>query len=633
MTQTIILKKWTAFSKIKKLEYHRELEKKRKRKRFRTELAVEKLKFQQKQLKKDNDHLVKKLKVGHCFSFSLNYGIQHRFGKRLFWKDVLQKNATWDENPELLTQIITLPHASPNTKKETLGDWIDFMMNAVIPMQGEEIFSPANITQYNMLNPRLLPSLKKNERKSYVEYLHNGVIHSIQTYEIVAGTFSKEKLIDILSEHSLRQAIILVNGELHTLYLGWNAGLRWLLYDPNNDHRCIEKMEIHGTLEKCIDEIFHLLGNALSFQIASFDPNIKFELSAWKKIVETDFDSLVKENGILQMADYTPDKLIIWLEKMDQSSDSRNSAVDQFKHVFTKPWGESNGLRTIINCEKNILTILLKMAKNSVYYETMSNNIAAALKENDNWEEEQQIVLVTLISEHPSHLLPMLDFLVKDEKSLISTLDLLTEKNEKSETIWQIIDRNALPYRCEVINFFIKKMTGIDYNFYKNLPQPSEGVFSERLLSALLLKLPFKNIDHGFEVIIHTMPEILPIIVKFALATSAGFDILMQAFYTRSNYARQNNWEKLSSNAIKTTVMNLLSQHIHQMDEERLNKQFKKLPAHLSQNTSRWILDCRATDSRSLAAFLQQEVAIARLRFKPAPRIATRSTTGLRLSL
>jgi len=68
--------------------------------------------------------------------------------------------------------------------------------------------------------------------------------------------------------------------------------------------------------------------------------------------------------------------------------------------------------------------------------------------------------------------------------------------------------------------------------------------------------------------------------------------------------------------------MELLSEHIHQMDEKTLKQQLKNLPNNIGDSTSPWMLERRVTRSLGLVAFLQKEIGTSLQRFTPAPAVS-----------
>lgn len=607
MTQTIVLKKLAAFAKTRHTAQHSELENRRRSQRLNPKF-MERLKPLQATLKKNHDELVTTLDDGHCFSLSLNYGIQHYFGKRVWWKGVLQHVATSDNQPDSLTKTIVIRGGAPTKKRKTSGELIALAMNAVLSIQGHRKYLPTGIGQDNILNP-----------DGCIEYLDKGVIYSIKSHKQIAGTFSKNKLIDILKSDNFQKTIILVHSGFHTIYLGQMTESIWVIYDPNYKHKNIETMDKQGTLKECVDEAIKVQeSTALCLEFASFDPDKKFTLPVWSNMIETDFESLVKGDGFLQVCEYHPMELLAWLDEVDQSPETRDRAVKNFKNIFTRKWGNGNGLEEIVGDNEKILLQMLKMGKESFYYESMRLNILKALAEKN---ENTNVALVAFIRYRPRDLLAILDFVVTDNASLVAVMDLFNAVNDKNISVWSRVDQFDSLLKGKLLNFLVTKMTGVDYNYFAALP--SGGInFMVLLLKALLLKLPVKGVDHGFEAVIQKHPEVLPAIVKLGLTTTYGFAWLKLAFSTRRDFSKQGNWEKLSSATEKTRVMELLVEHIGQMDEKTLNEQLKSLPTNGQGSSAEWMLDRRATRSLSLTAFLQKEILVSLQRFTPVSAVS-----------
>src|SRR5690606_11244650 len=95
--------------------------------------------------------------------------------------------------------------------------------------------------------------------------------------------------------------------------------------------------------------------------------------------------------------------------------------------------------------------------------------------------------LTYLINMMPENLLAMLEFCIKDSASFISIMNLFMAVNKENVSAWQRLNDSAPQIRKDIVNFLIKKLTGIDYDFYANVASPDKLSFPELLLQGLMV--------------------------------------------------------------------------------------------------------------------------------------------------
>lgn len=629
MTQDVILKKFTAFSKIAHSRH--KIVWKKEKKQAKSSAIRKKMTGRQKNLKKSHDELITELNNGHCFSFTINYLVQHHFGKRIWWKALLQTVANWDGKKTSLMHPVLLPDAAPvssNQKnQDSLGNLIFRAMNYIVPLQtpGKLSILPQNIVQKNVLATNTISFGENDEvQKSYFEYLHNGIIYFIKQHKRIAGQFSKELLMDIFSEESLKDSLILIHDDGHTIGMAWIEGLTWLVYDPNYDHKT-PAIEMTGTLDQCLDEVIKIVKTALCLEFASFDPDRIFSLAAYEKIKKDNYDALIADRGFFQVSEFFPDELIAWMEKANQSSSSsRDPFIANIIRLLGQDWNEGNGLTSILMDDSRILLQILNMGRESIHYNEMRQTLTNLIAEKD---ADDNIYFMSCIEQAESNLIPLLDFLVTDNASLVSVMSLFNQKNDDKQPLWSLLSKQK---NGELINFLIRKMTGVEDDFYAKIPLYAGDLYlPELLLHALLLKPSGENTDCTFDVIIKKSPDVLPVITQLLLASPNGFHALVSFLYARVSFLEKSNWDKLSSfPEQKNLLMKCLTEQISKLTAKQLMKHQENIC--LRQNSQAgWLSNQKPGSSLDLTLCLQKEMSASLQHFPPAQRVSVKRKWSL----
>lgn len=591
MPQTILLNRFSVFSEMNSEQ---------------KTTAIGRKNAEVKREKRQAD-IAASLEKGHCFSLSINYVAHHHFGNRRWWKSLLHTIATWDGNQKTLNTPVFLTDASfDNTEinGRLLGKLINRAMNYVLPLQSSEKLSliPEHIGQENMLAADAISVAECQDKKSYFEYLHNGKIYSIMQNRKAAGYLPKQLLLDIFSEENLKNCLILIYSDDHAIGLAFITGSTWLIYDPNYDHTNPDAMEKTGTIEQSLDEAIRILGNALTFEFASFDANPVLTLSAYEEAMKADFSVLLSHGGLFHCAKYLPNELIACLEEAYHSPETRDRVIERIKNLFTTKWNDSNGLISILRRDERVLLLLLKIGKESVHYDEMRLNLMTALAAQD---AKESMVLVYLIK-HTESLIPVLDFLVTDKASLVFVMNLFAMNQKDGVPIWSLLNAEESE---QLVNFVLSKMTDNDFDFYGQIPSSeNNSPFPEILLAFMRFKFANNIGETVFEIVLKKTPEVLPVIAQLVLGIPDGLDLLTDFFYSRLSFSSQDNWQMLSNRPVeKQAIMQSLVQHIHQMDLETLTKNYQKICVK-EGGVSGW-LNRSGQKSSGFSVFLRKEIA------------------------
>lgn len=500
VTQTVILDKFIRYSKIKYKQYNDAYElEKNAAKDFAEKEAINK---RQEELKQDHELLIKILDGGHCFGFSLLHAVMDILGKLEWWEALLLKVANWDEKEESLLNENTLPGSDPLLTDEynknkpyiltqhSLDHIIDRALYYIAFHQCSSnnsnlYYKPTEMYQSNILDPNSFSSSKDPQKQtSFLEYLKDGIIHTIQQRKKIAGNFSREQLLEILEDEQCKNSIIMVSNGAHAIRLGFD-GVKWLVYDPNYNHtqpnQKSKALYFTGTKEECINEIISILGSAIGFDFASADPQRSYHFPAYEKLIQTNLASLFSDKGIFILNNKLPDELLTYLEKAEQSASLRDDIFEKCKNSFTKRFFSENGncLSSLMKCHANFRKIL-KLAKASKHYEAIHENIMDALLHKDNAGKPP---LIELCKNSPDNILNLLDFTVKDTASLQFMLDRFMDFDKEYKTAWDFL--NSANKKI-VMNFFIEKITGIKADYYAKVKTADKDSFTELLANILL---------------------------------------------------------------------------------------------------------------------------------------------------
>ncbi len=491
MTQSVILDKFKDFAKLKYKLHYDEFEEQKKS--AADDAAREKIQLQQDELTKYHELLIKIFSSGHCFGFSLAHAAMAKMGKVKWWETLLKKVASWDGKSDSLANEIILPDAETVAgKKVTLEELFERAMYYVAPNQCPKNptppYKPKGMNQSNILSPSGFISEKDpTKRNSYFEYLDHGVIRTIQKRKWIAGNFSKKQLIDILDEKQCKDSIIQVYNGDHAIRMGYD-GSNWIVYDPNYDHTEDKNdpdkpIQFIGTKEECIGEVIRILGTALCFEFASEDPNKKYDFPAYEKLTQTDLPSLCAGNGLFQLAAESTNELFSYLEMAEKSFLLRDAILAGCKNSFTKHFiCSGNSLKSIMGNDHRLLPKLLNLGKNSCHYADMHANIIEALLDKGS---DGNPPLKYLATYAPENIAPLLDFIVKDNFSLEFMLERFMDSDKDNKNTWSILSDG---HKKIIANFFMKKILGVDENFYDKIPSANTLEFPHLLLKILLLK-------------------------------------------------------------------------------------------------------------------------------------------------
>jgi len=566
MPQSLLLEKFSVFSEM---NYEQK------------KPATGRKKIQVKREKRQID-ITASLERGHCFGFSLNYVAHHHFGKRIWWKSLLNAITKWDGTEKALNKPVYLPDVSPESTEvngRMLGKLINRAMNYVLPTQAFENLSllPDSIDQENVLGVDAISVGEGQNKKSYFEYLHDGKIYSIKQHKKIAGCLSKKLLLDIFNEESLKNCLILIHSHSHTIGLAFIAESTWLIYDPNYDHAQPDAMEKTGTIEQCIDEGIRILGDgcvpdsaSLTIEFASFDSDPILSLSAFEEAKKSDFMALFLRKGFFHCAKVLTSELISYLEEAYHSPETRDRVIETMKDQFACQWSNGNGFWSLLWCDDSVLLQLLKMGKESIHYDDMRRNIMMAIAAYD---KKKTMVLANFIK-YTDSVISILDFLVTDKTSLIFVMNLFTVK-QSGDFIWSLL---KVEEKEQLVNLFLSKMTGVDFDFCgKMSSSENTTAFPELLLGFMNFQLDNYTKKTVFEIILNKTPEALSSMVQLVLGLPDGFDRLTEFFCMRSSFSNPDNWYRLSFCPVAQAIMTLFVQHIHQMDLATLTKNHDKI--------------------------------------------------------
>ncbi len=639
MTQDVILKKFIVFSNIQYAKHQAEWEDKKKLTSNPEELK--KISDQQADLKKNHDKLIKALEQGYCFGFSVVDGAMHWDGMLLWWRSLLQTIAVWDEKPESLKKRIVLPseknervpekykNTSFYKKRRKLEQLTDRAMNYVVLSQcdGGLSFAPKLMHQGNFLKPDGFKSEKNPAKnKSYHEYTNHKKIFTIKNRKVITGHFTHKQLCDIFTKkNKLGRSMIFVHGSDHTIRMT-QVGSVFFIYNSNYDHTKVETMQFQGTRKECMAEIVKTLGNALCFEVVSYHSKNKITLPVYDKMVESNLFSLFEGCGIFSMARYTPDELLVHLKKAEFSPSLRDGIIERCKNFFSYQFRyDLNSLQSMMENNSRILPLVLRLAKSSPYYEEVRLDIARALIGKDN---KNNPPLVALIKYAPQNIIALLDFLLKedDKTALLLIFNLLTDTNKKDLPLWSVL--NKVPQHKEkIFNFLLKKMTGIDFDFYAKIPMGSSLSFPELLLKAFTLELNSGIKGQVLQAVLLRIPEVLPVLFEHLLDVPNGCEQFISVLNAKNHDTGPSHWDKLKVwPQQRNQILELFVEHIKKMDEKTLKMFGDKFRINFFCRPSfcQRLRYSFVTESLSLNSIVLKEVdnALERLKLRPNLSVA-----------
>lgn len=460
-------------------------------------MLVDKINARQKELKKEHEEKIKQIEIGCCFGLGLTYAVMKEGGKLEWWAALLQEITNWDGQPASLATKIILPDRKPlpilekhkNTpfiqKQDTMEMLLEKALNFIIHTHsGNTRFKAKTMNQRSILNPEGFVSEEKpGHKESFLKSLDN---HPVKHYHQIAGYFSKEQLLKILEEKQCEDTIILVGNGSHGINFGYD-GTAWTVYDPRYDHskpkdgkyKIIHKT---GTKEECIDEVFKLLGPSLWFGFASFDPNKNFIFQAYEDIEKTDVSVLFHGNGMLLWARHFPEKLIQELNNAKNDFSLRERILSKCKYSFSSKFcmDGSNGFYSLIHSDRQILPLIFELARDSSHYDTMRFRIMLDIQGFVNSMEP-------LMDLAPENFLKLFNFLYGNYYMDKYAVHMLFRTDKNGNNIWSLMDRYPLINQENTLNFFLKKMTGTDKDFYATMPSIKQFTSFWILLKTFIL--------------------------------------------------------------------------------------------------------------------------------------------------
>jgi hypothetical protein len=180
---------------------------------------------------------------------------------------------------------------------------------------GGNDFIPNGMLQGNLLDPKT--AFYEISVPDKVDPTQHTIEH-IQSRGIMAGNFTKQQLAELLDEDQAEKDLYVLHCNNHAINISYRAeDNKWLVHDPNSDHRVAEKMEkVCNSKEAAIDEIIKrmntfpisLVGKvskdslSVSIEVATWDSNRSISFPSYNKLLENPPLSLIDKGGLSRMA-------------------------------------------------------------------------------------------------------------------------------------------------------------------------------------------------------------------------------------------------------------------------------------------------------------------------------------------
>lgn len=213
-----------------------------------------------------------------CHGFSISHATMDILGQLNIWEEILRQLVTWEGDGNL-DQIITDFAGEEKTPTSRRKLFLYGMYYILISQASSDTAFKDFV--FKGMDQRTLLEPNRELTTSFYEILdENALVKEIKQRRIIAGTFSREDLKNLINKKSVDQNICLIGSLGHTIRIGVKDD-QWLFYDPNMDHTQDEIHITFSTKEALIDAI--LVAFDLDNENVAIENDDKILLSTSKK--------------------------------------------------------------------------------------------------------------------------------------------------------------------------------------------------------------------------------------------------------------------------------------------------------------------------------------------------------------
>ena len=430
LDQKAILANLAKFLKLKEQEIHQQYEIEKKQSTDAN--VINRLTQWQEELADHTNKLITFTEQGCCHGFSICRGAFKYAGFVRWWEHALMTLARWDQQPESLHQEIKLPnerlHKSANEPR-TLGYLFERVLNYIVSNHNYfPFFAPYKMKQDNLLQPN--NHLISEQKQSYFELATDQGVKTIQELYKVTGYFTHAQMniiIDNLAQDTLDNKIMLLTNCNHTIQVDREKKSIWTVYNANYHHGDLST--IKKTLNNQSDyitEIFNLLGQAISIEIACFKKNMRVNLS-----IDYTCADLLKGEGLHLICREMPASTLIHIiHEAEKSLAFYTAFLDSLARKDPLQW---TGLHVLIDQACCILPHLYELAKRSA---------------NSSPSRMLRVLIIDALKQKTPAGITGFDYIVCNAPNTLSALLKLIDSSKEGEKLCMTLANALMQKTC-----------------------------------------------------------------------------------------------------------------------------------------------------------------------------------------